>query len=54
VRASTAASDDATDADLNMMAQKYFKQQGSGNQQTWDQGFENGYTDGFKTTHPKQ
>src|SRR4029450_3037491 len=36
-----------TDADLNMMAQKYFKQQGSGNQQNWDFAFENGYTDGF-------
>jgi hypothetical protein len=43
-----------TDAELNMMAQKYFKQQGSGNQQTWDQGFENGYTVGFKKTHPRQ
>ena len=53
-----------TAADLNMMAQKYFKQQGSGNQlrnpsragnqQTWDQGFENGYTDGFNKTHPRQ
>ena len=43
-----------TAADLNMMAQKYFKQQGSGNQQTWDQGFENGYTDGFNKTHLRQ
>ncbi len=43
-----------TAADLNMMAQKYFKQQGSGNQQTWDQGFENGYTAGFNKTHPRQ
>jgi hypothetical protein len=53
-----------TAADLNMMTQKYFKQQGSGNQlrnpsragnqQTWDQGFENGYTDGFNNTHPRQ
>jgi hypothetical protein len=24
------------DADLNMMAQKHFKQQGSGEQQSWD------------------
>jgi len=40
-----------TDADLNMMAQKYFKQQGSGEQQSWDLAFENGYTDGFKKTH---
>jgi hypothetical protein len=21
---------------------------------TWDQGFENGYTDGFNKTHPRQ
>jgi hypothetical protein len=41
-----------TDADLNMMAQKYFKQQGSGNQQNWDLGFENGYQARFKKTHP--
>jgi hypothetical protein len=40
-----------TDAELNMMAQRYFKQQGSGNQQTWDLAFENGYTDGFNKTH---
>jgi len=43
-----------TAADLNVMAQKYFKQPGSGNQQTWDQGFENGYTDGFNKTHLRQ
>jgi hypothetical protein len=43
-----------TAADLNRMTQKYFKQQGSGNQQTWDQGFENGYTDGFNNTHLRQ
>jgi len=43
-----------TAADLNLMAQKYFKQQGSGNPQTWDQGFENDYTDGFNKTHPRQ
>jgi hypothetical protein len=40
-----------TDAELNMMAQKYFKQQGSGDRQSWDLAFENGYTDGFKKTH---
>ena len=40
-----------TDAELNMMAQKNFKQQGSGDQQSWDLAFENGYTDGFKKTH---
>ena len=40
-----------TDAELNMMAQKYFKQQGSGGQQSWALAFENGYADGFKKTH---
>jgi hypothetical protein len=50
-----------TDAELNMMAQNYFEQQGSGDQlgtssraaeqQAWDLAFENGYTDGFKKTH---
>ena len=39
-------------AELNMMAQKVFKQQGSGEQQSWDLAFENGYADGFKKTHP--
>ena len=44
-----------------MMAQKYFKQQGTGNQlrnssragemQVGDLGFENGCSDGFKETH---
>ena len=43
-----------TAADLNMMAQKYFNQQGSGNKQNWDLGFENGYTDGFNKTHGRQ
>ena len=42
-----------TVAELNMMAQKYFKQQGSGNQQNWDLAFENGYTEGFNETHPR-
>jgi hypothetical protein len=41
-----------TAAELNMMAQKYFEQQGSGNKQNWDLAFENGYHDGFKKTHP--
>lgn len=40
-----------TDAELNMMAQKYFQQQGSGDRQNWDLAFENGYTEGFKRTH---
>ena len=43
-----------TDAGLNMMAQKYFKRQGSGEQQSWDLTFENGYADGFKKTHYRQ
>jgi len=42
-----------TNADLNMMAQKYFKVQGSGEQQSWDLAFENGDTDVFKKTHPQ-
>jgi hypothetical protein len=40
-----------TPAELNMMAQKYFEQQGSGNKQNWDLAFENGYQEGFKKTH---
>jgi hypothetical protein len=40
-----------TAADLNMMVQKYFKRQRSGNPQIWDQGFENGYTDAFNKAH---
>ena len=40
-----------TAAELNMMAQKYFEQQGSGNKQNWDMAFENGYEEGFKKTH---
>jgi flagellar biosynthesis/type III secretory pathway protein FliH len=53
-----------TAAELNMMAQKYFEQQGSADQlrspsraselQAWQQAFENGYTDGFKKTHSQQ
>ena len=41
-----------TPAELNMMAQKDFDQQGSGNKQDWDLAFERGYEDGFKKTHP--
>ncbi len=49
-----------TDAELNMMAQRYFEQQGSALRspsrtvelQAWKQAFENGYIDGFKKTHP--
>ena len=40
-----------TPAELNIMAQKYFQQQGSGDKQDWDLGFEDGYEDGFKKTH---
>ena len=42
----------ATAAELNMMAQKYFKEHGSGNQSDWNLAFERGYEDGFKKTHP--
>ena len=42
-----------TPAELNMMAQKYFRQQGSGNQSDWNLAFEHGYEDGFKKTHSK-
>ena len=38
-------------AELNMMAQRQFKEQGSGNEGDWDLGFENGYEAGFKKTH---
>ena len=41
-----------TAAELNIMAQKDFDQQGSGNKQNWDLAFEHGYEDGFKKTHP--
>jgi hypothetical protein len=43
-----------TAAELNMMAQEQFKRQGSGEQQSWDLAFENGYADGFKKTHHRQ
>jgi hypothetical protein len=53
-----------TDAELNMMAQKYLDQQGSGDElrnpspagglQARKKAFEKGYTDGFKKTHPEQ
>jgi len=39
-----------TPAGLNIMAQKYFEQHGSGNEQDWDLAFEHGYEDGFKKT----
>src|SRR6266542_7111837 len=50
-----------TDDELNMMAHKYFEQQGSGDElrnpspagglQARKQAFKKGYTDGFKKTH---
>jgi hypothetical protein len=40
-----------TDAELNMIAQKYFQQQGSGDRQGWDLAFESGYADGLNNTH---
>src|SRR5438132_3230018 len=43
-----------TAADLNMIAQKYFKQEGSGNRQDWNLAFQNGYDAGFKKTHHSQ
>jgi hypothetical protein len=53
-----------TEAELNMMAQKYFEQQGPTEQlqnptraadlQAFKQAFEKGYTAGFKKTHPQQ
>ena len=52
-----------TDAELNMTAQKYFEQQGSGEQlpnssgargpQGWKKKKKKGYTEGFKKTHPQ-
>ena len=51
-----------TDAELNMMAQKYFEQQGSGDElrnppppgglEARKQAFEKGDRDAFKKTHP--
>jgi len=43
-----------TAAALNMMAQEYFKRQGSGDQGSWDLAFEHGYEEGFNKTHPVQ
>ena len=42
-----------TAAELNMIAQRYFEEQRSGNKQGWDLAFENGYEGGFKKTHPQ-
>ena len=35
-------------ADLNMIAQKRFKTEGTGDQQAWDLAFEHGYEDAFR------
>ena len=53
-----------TDAELNVMAQKYFEYQRPGDQiqnppppaglEARKQAFEEGYTAGFKKTHPEQ
>ena len=53
-----------TDAELNMMIQKYFEQQESsdelrnpspaGGLQARKQAFKQGYTEGFKKTHPQR
>jgi hypothetical protein len=53
-----------TEAELNMTAQKYFEQQGSGAQlqnpsragglPAFKRAFKKGYTTGFKKTHPQQ
>jgi hypothetical protein len=43
-----------TSAALNMMAQTYFEQHGSGNKQDWDLAFGQGYEDGFNKTHSQQ
>jgi hypothetical protein len=39
-------------AELNQMAQARFKQEGTGDKSNWDLGFENGYEEGFRKTHP--
>ncbi len=41
-----------TAADLNGIAQQYFKQQGSGEPMAWKLAFEHGYEDGFKKAQP--
>ena len=50
-RASAARRKIAHARGLNMIAQKFFEQHGSGNKQVWDLAFEHGYEDGFKKTH---
>jgi hypothetical protein len=41
-----------TAAELNMLTQKRFKEEGSGDQRDWDLGFEQGYEDAFHKSHP--
>jgi hypothetical protein len=41
-----------TAADLNGIAQQYFKRQGSGEPMAWKLAFEHGYEDGFKKAQP--
>ena len=53
-----------TEAEVNIVAQKYFKQEGPAEQlqnpsraadlQAFKQAFKKGYTAGFKKTHPQQ
>jgi hypothetical protein len=53
-----------TDAELDMIAQKYFEHQGSGRElqnppqpggpEARKEAFEKGYREGFKKTHPEQ
>jgi hypothetical protein len=40
-----------TPAELNMIAQKQFEQQGSGDKSNWDLAWEHGYEEGFNKTH---
>ena len=38
---------------MSLIPSAPFKQQGSGDQESWDLAFENGYTDGFKKTNSR-
>ena len=42
-----------TAAGLHMLAQKHFKEAGSGKEQDWNLGFARGYEERFKKTHPQ-
>ena len=55
VRAGAEAPPDAklpSPAELNQMAQARFEREGTGDKSNWDLGFENGYEEGFRKTHP--